>query len=112
MLALIEAIKTLPPPVVQVTTQAPEKPVLNLENVENELGKSFSKPEIEREIVKTALPSKMELAVQWLREHREDMALTGRELKEQRKPQGVEISHKTWNDAKKLVDDSGGVGTD
>lgn len=52
----------------------------------------------------TALPSKMELAKQWLVEHPEDMALTGRELKEQRRPMDVEISHKTWNDAKKLIE--------
>lgn len=50
------------------------------------------------------LPSKMELAKQWLADHPEDLKLTGRELKDLRKPMGVEISHKTWNDAKKEID--------
>jgi len=46
----------------------------------------------------------MALAVKWLRDHREDRELTGRELSQTRHPEGVTISHKTWNDAKKELE--------
>jgi len=49
---------------------------------------------------KVALPSKMELAKEWLREHPEDRVKTGRELSASCFPHGVEISHVFWNKAK------------
>lgn len=49
------------------------------------------------------LPSKMELAIRWLSDHEEDRTLTGRELSQMRRPEGVTISHKTWNDAKRML---------
>ena len=58
------------------------------------------------EIVKkvaVATPSKMELAIDWLKTHPEDVVLTGRELEAARLPMGVKISYKTWNDAKKQI---------
>lgn len=48
-----------------------------------------------------ALPSKMELAKQWFRDHPDDVHLTGRELSDKCYPMGVKLSHKYWNDAKK-----------
>lgn len=65
-------------------------------NLENDLPR-FTKPE------KAALPSKMELAKQWLKDHPEDRSLTGRDLSAIRFPQGVEISHVYWNKAKQEV---------
>lgn len=65
-------------------------------NLENDLPR-FTKPE------KVALPSKMELAKQWLKDHPEDKRLTGRDLSAIRFPQGVEISHVYWNKAKNEV---------
>lgn len=50
-----------------------------------------------------ALPSKMELAKEWLKEHPEDRQLTGRELEENRKPHNVKISYVYWNKAKNEV---------
>lgn len=58
-------------------------------------------PEFSKREITVSTPSKMQLAIDWLKEHTEDMKLTGRELKDLRKPLGIEISHKTWNDAKK-----------
>jgi hypothetical protein len=50
-----------------------------------------------------ATPSKMELAIHHLKQHRPDRKKSGRELAESVFPMGVEISHKTWNDAKSKV---------
>ena len=49
------------------------------------------------------LPSKGELARQWLTEHPQDLTRPGRDLEANVKPQGVTISYRTWNDAKKAV---------
>lgn len=48
-----------------------------------------------------ALPSKLELARKWLRDHPDDMQQSGRELEASCKPMGVEISYVTWNKVKK-----------
>ena len=47
------------------------------------------------------LPSKKELAVQWLAEHPEDRKRSGRDLANSVRPQGVEIGYRTWHAAKK-----------
>jgi len=50
-----------------------------------------------------SLSPKMAVAVRWLEEHPEDMQIPGRELEQQRAPDGNRLSYRTWNDAKKLV---------
>lgn len=46
-------------------------------------------------------PSKTELCRRWFEEHPEDLARTGRDLSENVKPMGVQISHVTWSKVKK-----------
>lgn len=85
------------------------KPPEAMENrLGNGLGNDFPDfpgdfPAQERVIEPIAAPSKMTLAIMWLREHPEDAVLTGRELESLRQPQGVNISYRTWNDAKKQL---------
>jgi hypothetical protein len=67
--------------------------------VGNDLGNDFP-VKISQQV---ATPSKMELAVQWLKEQPDDMTLTGRDLEIARLPMGVKISYRTWNDAKKQL---------
>lgn len=83
-----------------VESKSQEPPVI----LENPRGKSLEN-RFPSEIERIAAPSKMQLAIEWLKAHPEDMNMTGRDLKQQRKPAGVEISHKTWNDAKKQIAD-------
>lgn len=93
-MAVAEAMKSVQPPIVEVVTKAPEMPI---SPVGNDLGKHFPTSQA------VATPSKMELAIQWLKANPEDMKLTGRDLEALRMPQGVKISYRTWNDAKKDV---------
>jgi hypothetical protein len=69
---------------------------------DGKLGKHFP-ARISQNIETIAAPSKMELAINWLQEHSEDTALTGRDLEAARLPMGVRISYRTWNDAKKQL---------
>lgn len=50
-----------------------------------------------------ATPSKLELAKQWLGDHPEHLGKAGRDLESAVAPQGVKISYRTWNDAKKAL---------
>jgi hypothetical protein len=50
--------------------------------------------------IPVATPSKLELAKSWLTDNPSDKSLSGRELSAGRLPQGVQISHVTWNQAK------------
>lgn len=59
-------------------------------------------PELYRETV-IAAPSKMELAIAYLRDHPEDAKLPGRDLEKKALPMGVKISYRYWNDAKARV---------
>lgn len=51
-----------------------------------------------------SLSPKMAAAVQWLTEHPEDANLSGRELESARRPDGIKISYRTWNDAKGKIE--------
>lgn len=54
--------------------------------------------------VPAATPSKMALAMDWYANHPEDRHRPGRELEAAVRPMGVQISYKTWNDAKRALD--------
>lgn len=49
---------------------------------------------------KTAFPTKMGLAIDWLLDHPGDMDKTGRELEKTCFPMEAKISFATWNNAK------------
>lgn len=93
--ALAELLKSWQPPQPVVIEKAASSPV-------GSLGNDF--PGKISQLV--ALPSKMELAVQWLKANPEDSQLTGRDLEALRMPHDVKISYRTWNDAKKEVQGS------
>lgn len=50
------------------------------------------------------LSPKLSTAVQWLTEHPDDMMLSGRQLEQSRRPGGLKLSYRTWNDAKGHVE--------
>jgi hypothetical protein len=56
-----------------------------------------------RDTIPVATPSKLELATQWLKEHREDRKKSGRTLSATVRPMGVEISRTYWDKAKKQL---------
>jgi hypothetical protein len=98
--ALLEAFKNAPPPVVQVTTQIPEKqhyePTETTITLGNFGNSQSSQPQ------ETQKPSpKLEYAIQWLKAHPEDMLVPGRELEARVTMNGEKISYKWWNEAKK-----------
>jgi hypothetical protein len=47
-------------------------------------------------------PSKLDLALDWLRAHEGDAQLSGHKLRDTVRPEGVQISHVWWNKAKRL----------
>ncbi len=93
-MAVAEAMKAVQPPVIEVVAKAPETAVVSLVN-------DLPREDLPKETTRVALPSKDELARQWLAEHPTDRELTGRELEATRNPMGVKISYVTWNKAKK-----------
>lgn len=65
------------------------------------VGNAF--PSIPSPAFPVATPSKLELAKRWLIDHPLDIDKAGRDLEKDAQPQGVKISYRTWNDAKKAL---------
>lgn len=88
--AIFEAMKERP----SMPPTLPDETVLSLGN---DLGNDFPSSQA------VAVPSKMQLALEWLHDHPEDRQLAGRDLERLREPMGIKISYRTWNDAKKQI---------
>ena len=46
---------------------------------------------------------KLDMALEWLRQHKADAKLSGYKLSDTVKPNGITISHVWWNKAKRLL---------
>lgn len=83
--ALVEALKT-----VNAGSFSPIQTTIELGNYGNSQSSQEGKPS-----------PKLEFAMQWLRQHPEDMLVPGRELEARIMMDGKPISYKWWNQAKK-----------
>ncbi len=50
---------------------------------------------------------KVAFCIQWFKDHPEDVQRSGRKLEQETLMQGRKVSYKTWNESKRMLQDSG-----